>query len=157
MLLSAYYQWGSGPSTSCAHPVPPANLPGRSSSLCLRVELAVLGADGQDWVFLSLFPSFLSQSSYCLFLFQGLLLYLSALLSLHISVSFWLHPCLTTSLGCSATWLFLCFSLSLSLSFPLFSPLYLSHHFFVLVCLAGPVLVVWPSLFNCLPEPAPPA
>lgn len=60
-----------------------------------------------------LLPLFISR----LFLF----LFLPRYLSTFLSVSGCILVCLTTSPGCSAAWLSLCFSLSLSLSFPIFS------------------------------------
>lgn len=118
------YQWDLGPSTSCAHPVSSASLPGRNSSLCLGVELAVLGADGQDWVFFLLFHSLLFfLSPVTTFFISGpfLFIFLPLCVSTFLSICGYLLVCLTTSLGCSTAWLSLCFSLSLSLSFPLFS------------------------------------
>lgn len=74
----------------------------------------MLRADGQDWVFFSLFPSFFFLSPVTAsFYFKAFSLSLSASLSIHISLSFWLHPCLSHHVS----GLLRCLAFSMLLSF----------------------------------------
>lgn len=109
-------------------------------------------------MFFLLYPSsviFLSPRLLFLFVLGPFLLVLPG--CLHLSISGWClsvsgcaFVCFTTSLGGSSAWLSLCLFLSLSSLFPCLSLSfsYLSHHLFILVCLAGPVLAPWLSLFS---------
>lgn len=145
-VLSAYYLCGTAPSTLCAPVISSTGcqvggLPLISEwrLVCweLMSRLGVLSVISQ---FSDISQSlFVSGPFLLVFLPRCLHVSLSVVVSLSASPCLWVTP-LSLSL---------CTSFSPCLPYSLaFHSLFLSHHLFVLVCLAGPVLAPWLSLFS---------